>query len=103
MRWLLTGDEFDATEALRIGLVQEVVEPGAQRDRAVELAERIASRSAPLAVRMTLAAARRANREGERAAEDRFVGDVAALFKTTDGAEGIQAFVERRQPRFVGG
>src|SRR5436190_7711821 len=103
MRWLLTGDEFDATEALRIGLVQEVVEPGAQRDRAVDLAERIASRSAPLAVRTTLAAARRANREGERTAEDRFVGDVAALFKTTDGAEGIQAFVERRQPRFVGG
>src|SRR6187200_2328412 len=53
MRWLLTGDEFDAAEALRIGLVQEVVEPGQQRDRAIELAERIATRSAPLAVRTT--------------------------------------------------
>jgi enoyl-CoA hydratase/carnithine racemase len=102
MRWLLTGDEFDAAEALRIGLVQEVVEPGQQRDRAIELAERIATRSAPLAVRTTLAAAQRANRDGEQAAEDRFVGDVVALFKTSDGAEGIKAFIERRQPRFSG-
>src|SRR3954468_5783421 len=59
MRWLLTGDEFDAAEALRIGLVQEVVAPGDHLDRAVELAERIATRSAPLAVRTTLAAAQR--------------------------------------------
>jgi len=102
MRWLLTGDEFDAAEALRIGLVQEVVEPGQQRDRAIELAERIATRSAPLAVCTTLAAAQRANRDGEQAAEDRFVDDVVALFKTSDGAEGIQAFIERRQPRFSG-
>jgi enoyl-CoA hydratase len=102
MRWLLTGDEFDAAEALRIGLVQEVVAPGNQLDRAVELAERIATRSAPLAVRTTLEAAQRANREGERAAEDRFVEDVVALFKTQDGAEGLMSFMERRQARFVG-
>lgn len=102
MRWLLTGDEFDAAEALRIGLVQEVVEPGDQIDRAVELATRIATRSAPLAVRTTLAAAQRANREGERAAEERFVDDVAALFKTKDGVEGMASFIERRQARFVG-
>jgi enoyl-CoA hydratase/carnithine racemase len=102
MRWLLTGDEFDAAEALRIGLVQEVVEPGRQIERAVELAERIAARSAPLAVRTTLAAAQRATREGERAAEDRFVDDVVELFQSKDGIEGMQSFIERRQPRFVG-
>jgi enoyl-CoA hydratase len=102
MRWLLTGDEFDAAEALRMGLVQEVVEPGQQHDRAVELAERIATRSAPLGVRTTLAAAQRALRDGDKAAERRFDDDVVALFKTIDGAEGIKAFIERRQPQFTG-
>jgi enoyl-CoA hydratase/carnithine racemase len=102
MRWLLTGDEFDAAEALRMGLVQEVVEPGDQLGRAVELAERIATRSAPLAVRTTLAAAQRANREGERAAEDRFLDDVVSLFNTKDGAEGVLSFLERRPARFIG-
>src|SRR3954464_7129768 len=102
MRWLLTGDEFDAAEALRIGLVQEVVETGTQLERAAELAERIATRSAPLGVRTTLAAAQRAIREGEQAAADRFAGDVAALFQTKDGAEGGLSFVERRPANFVG-
>ena len=41
MYHLLRADEFTADEALRIGLVQEVVEPGAQRDRAIELAREL--------------------------------------------------------------
>lgn len=101
MRWLLTGDEFDAAEALRIGLVQEVVEPGRQVDRAMELAERIAEQ-APLGVRATLASARRAVTEGQQAAADRLVPDVAALFRSEDAAEGVRAFVERRPARFTG-
>ena len=40
---ILTGRPLDAEEAHRIGLVNEVVEPGAHLDRALELAERIAS------------------------------------------------------------
>src|SRR3954449_12764689 len=48
MRWLLTGDEYDADEAYRIGLIQEITEPGRHLDRALELAEAIATRSAPL-------------------------------------------------------
>jgi enoyl-CoA hydratase len=60
MRWPLTGDEYDATEAHRIGLIQEITEPGAHLARAVELAESIATRSAPLGVRATLSSARRA-------------------------------------------
>lgn len=102
MRWLLTGDEFDAAEAIRIGLVQELVEPGTQFDRAVELAEQIAGQAAPLGVRTTLASANRALVEGRSAAADRLVSDVGALFASEDAAEGVQSFVERRPARFTG-
>lgn len=54
MYHLLTTDEFNADEAYRIGLVQEVVPAGSQLERAIEIAERIAS-LAPLAVQLTKA------------------------------------------------
>jgi enoyl-CoA hydratase/carnithine racemase len=54
MRWILTGDTFDAAEALRIGLVQEVVPDGEQYDRALAIAKRVAAQ-APLAVQAALA------------------------------------------------
>ena len=102
MRWLLTGEPYDAAEALRIGLVQEVVEPGRQVDRAIELAEAIANRSAPLGVKATLASAHRARLEGEAAAFARLDADMAELFETEDGREGLQSFIERREARFTG-
>ena len=102
MRWLLTGDEYDAAEAYRIGLVQEVVETGRELPRAIELAEAIAERSAPLGVRTTLESAHRARREGEQAAFARLDPDMVALFSSEDGREGLMSFVERRQASFVG-
>ena len=50
MRFLLTTGEFGATEALRIGLVQEVVPAGQQLDRAVAIACAVAAQ-APLGFR----------------------------------------------------
>src|SRR2546427_29872 len=102
MRWLLTGEEYNAAEALRIGLVQEVVEPGKQVERAIELAEAIATTSAPLGVKTTLASAHRARVEGEAAAFERLDSDMAELFETEDGREGLLSFVERREARFTG-
>lgn len=101
MRWLLTGDEFGADEALRMGLVQEVVETGRQLERAVELAERIAA-AAPLGVRATLASARRAVEEGERTAAADLVPTLVELLSSQDAGEGVQSFVERRPATFVG-
>jgi enoyl-CoA hydratase/carnithine racemase len=102
MRWLLTGEEYGAAEALRIGLVQEVVEPGRQVDRAIELAETIAEKSGPLGVKTTLASAHRARLEGEAAAFARLDSDMAELFETEDGREGLLSFIERREAKFVG-
>lgn len=102
MRWLLTGEEFDSTEALRLGLVQEVDEPGTQVERAVEFADRIVGQSAPLGVRATLASARRSRVEGHQAAAERLVPDLTALFDTNDASEGMASFVERRPAVFTG-
>jgi enoyl-CoA hydratase len=54
LRYLLTGDEFNAETALRLGFIQEVVAPGSERQRAIEIATLI-SQQAPLAVAATLA------------------------------------------------
>jgi enoyl-CoA hydratase len=101
MRWMLTGDLFDAAEALRIGVVQEVVPDGEQLARAMELAERIAAQ-APLAVQATLANARLAVREGAAAAEARLPGELARLASSDDARAGLEAFLSRRPARFEG-
>ena len=103
MRWLLTGDEFDADEAHRIGLVQEVVDDGAAAlVRAREIAHTIADRAAPLGVKAVLASAHLARAEGDTAAIERLRPEVTRLFGTADAAEGVQSFIERRAARFEG-
>jgi enoyl-CoA hydratase/carnithine racemase len=99
MRWLLTGDEFGADEAHRIGLVQEVVERGQQLERAIAIAETIAAQ-APLGVYATLASARRAVMEQEAARA--LLPEVQRLMTTDDAREGLQSFLERRAARFTG-
>lgn len=101
MRWLLTGDTFDAQEALRIGLVQEVVPNGSQFDRALVLAERIAAQ-APLAVQATLANARTAVRLGDAAAEAQLQPALARLVGTTDARIGMESFLSRTPAVFEG-
>lgn len=102
MRWLLSGDTYDATEAYRIGLVQEVTEPGAQVDRAIELAEHIARDAAPLGVRTALWSAQAAQSQGEPLAASRLTEDMRTLMASEDAAEGMLSFLERREARFVG-
>lgn len=101
MRWLLTGDEFGAAEAYRMGLVQEVVEPGQQLERALALAEAVA-RQAPLAVRATLASARLARERGPDAAAQDLMPRLRQLQASEDVQEGLRSFIERREARFQG-
>lgn len=101
MRWLLTGDEFPAAEALRIGLVQEVVAHGEQLARAVALAEVIAQQ-APLGVYATLASSRAALPAAEQAAAARLLPELQPLLGSDDVQGGLRAFMARQPGTFRG-
>ena len=98
---LLTGGDFDAAEAHRIGLVQEVVEPGKAFERGLALAEEVAAQ-APLAVQASLKASRLSLEEGPRVAAQRLLPDLLPLMSTEDVQEGLQSFLERRPAHFKG-
>lgn len=101
MRYLLTAEEFGATEALRMSLVQEVTEPGEQMERALAIARRIAEQ-APLGVEATLASARQGLLEGEHVAAARVREWMPRILSSADFKEGLESFAERRTARFTG-
>lgn len=97
---ILTGDMITAQEALRIGLVNKVVPDGELVKQAKGLAKKIVSKSA-VAVRL----ADRALTEGFSLSLDAGLQLEAECFgeaaESQDKKEGIQAFLEKRQPKFV--
>ncbi len=98
---LLTGRHITAPEAKSIGLIGEVVPDGRALERAVEVAEQVAS-NGPVAVQAIL----RTIRETEGMAEnDAFVLEAQIgmeVFKSADAKEGPRAFAEKRKPTFTG-
>ena len=101
MRLLLTGEFIDAAEALRIGLVSQVVEPDDLLSAANDMAARIAVNS-PLAIRLTKELARR-GRDMSLADGLRLYQEYSRLaFSSEDAREGTTAFAERRDPEYQG-
>lgn len=101
MYHLFLCDEFDAAEAHRIGLVQEVVPAGTQVDRAMTLAQTIAA-NAPLGIQVTKEAGRTYIEAGEQAAIAA-IGTVRdRVMNSADAAEGIMSFMQRRPAAFQG-
>jgi enoyl-CoA hydratase/carnithine racemase len=101
MRYMLTGADWRAEEAFRMGLVQEITAPGKHLERAIDLAKEIAA-AAPLAVRATLASARRALSESEKLALATLQPDFARLLRSDDRQEYLRALQEKRAPAYVG-
>ena len=97
----ITGRALKATEALRVGLVNQIVPPGTLIERGLELARMIAAKG-PLAV----AQCKHLIQHGLdldlenalRLESDNF----ALLCATDDKREGMTAFVEKRPARFTG-
>ena len=99
MRMLLVGDPIDADAALRIGLVEEVVDDGAVLSRTAELAAKIASFS-PLATQAVKAAVRAALSMPLEAGI-RYENEIHVIcMSDKDRAEGIKAFQEKRPAKF---
>jgi enoyl-CoA hydratase len=98
---VLTGRVVDADEALRIGLVSALYEPGELLERATATARELAAKS-PLA----LAAAKAAlNHSLQGDHVENLTGEArrfAELFATADQKEGMVAFIEKRDATFTG-
>ncbi len=98
---ILTGRVVDAEEAERRGLVNAVFEPGELLDKTLETARLIASKS-PVAVAAAKEACNRAL-QGEHGTNLEDEGNLfGELFSSEDAKEGMTAFVEKREPNFVG-
>ncbi|MER2093183.1 MAG: enoyl-CoA hydratase [Saccharopolyspora rectivirgula] len=101
MEMMLLAEPVDAQEALRIGLVNRVVPAGQAVEAASELASRMAvgPTSAYARIKETMLAAAAEGLAEALAVE---AGAQAEAGQTTDHREAVQAFVEKRTPRFTG-
>ncbi len=101
LEMVLTAEPIDTQEALRIGLVNEVVPGRELMARTEAIALRIAERG-PQAVRYAKEAIQR-GLEMPLEQALRYETDLTIIIQTTeDRAEGVRAFLEKRKPRFKG-
>jgi enoyl-CoA hydratase/carnithine racemase len=101
MDLVLTGRRFDAEEAARLGIVNEVAGKREWLDRALELARRVADRP-PIAVRLAKQAVLAAEETSLAAGLETERRMYELSMATEDRIEGMQAFLEKRRPEFRG-
>lgn len=98
-RMILCGERVDAATALRIGLVEELVEQGQAREAALQLAAKVAKQSpSSVTACKTLIQAARTNPLAQALPVEREL--FVDLFDTEDQREGVNAFLEKRPPEW---
>jgi len=98
-RMAVAGEIFPAADALRLGIVDQVVARGTSLDAARELAGRIAERG-PAATQVVKSLINAAEGEEVERPLEAIAGALAAM--TDDLKEGVAAFREKRKPKFRG-
>lgn len=98
---VLTGRMVEADEALRIGLVNAVFDPGELMAKTLGSARALAAKG-PLALAAAKAALNRSLAGDHAGNLEREAADFAELFSSEDAKEGMTAFGEKREPQFKG-
>lgn len=101
-RMILCGERVDAATALQIGLVEEVVDRGQALGRALTLAQNVAGQS-PVAVSACKSLIHQARSGSIDNAYEREREEFVGLFDSADQSEGVNAFLEKRAPKWVNG
>lgn len=101
MKYMLTGEEFDAQQARDMRIASEVLKPEALFDRALALATSVAS-AAPLGIKATMASANAARYGNDNDGLSLLNGQLMELMSTKDVQEGVMAMLEQRPAEFKG-
>jgi methylglutaconyl-CoA hydratase len=97
-RWFATAEIFDAAEALRIGLLHQVVAADAL-DASVDRQIALLLKAGPIAAASAKTLVRRVAAGGDAAAVDAANADlIARLRVSAEGQEGLAAFLDKRKP-----
>ena len=100
-RYMLTGERFNAERAAEIGLITEVVDQGQVLPRALEFAE-ILKNNGPRAMAEVKNLVRYVvGHERDEALMAQTAGHIARVRASSEGREGLAAFLEKRTPNWV--
>jgi enoyl-CoA hydratase len=97
-----TGQIISAQEALRIGLVNRIVPEGEELKEAIDLAQKMISQCSPLTIAATKKAINNCSNRSPKEAFQISLESVKEVVNSDDIKEGIDAFFNKRPPKFLG-